>query len=289
MRGLLAALMISAACVCAPSVAAAQEFVYDPYEHFNRNMFAVHESVDKAVIEPVARGYRFVTPQPVRTGLANFLHNLHSPVIFVNDVLQGEAKRAGVTAARFGINSTIGVLGIFDPASSMGLERHDEDFGQTLAVWGVPSGAYLWVPVVGPTTVRDGFGSLVDIAMDPFTWAEYDHKVAVNTTRVVTEGVSTRESLLDSVDEVRENSLDPYVTFRTTYGLLRYSAIQNGRTDVDKLPDFAPMPGDDDSQPQGDNPAPQPDQQPQPQDAPQTAPSAPSSPTIALTQPGARN
>lgn len=282
-------MMLSAACVCAPTIAHAQENVYDPYEHFNRSMFGVHEAIDKAVIEPVARGYRFVTPQPVRTGLSNFLHNLHSPVIFVNDVLQGEPKRAGVTAARFGVNTTIGILGIFDPASHMGLERHDEDFGQTLAVWGAPSGPYLWIPVVGPTTVRDGVGSLVDIAVDPFTWADYDHKIAVNTTRVVVEGVSTREELLDSVDDARRNSLDPYVTFRTTYGLLRYSAIQNGRSDVQKLPDFDAIPDDD--QPSGDG-QPQttsPDQQTPPQAQPQTPPQAQptSSPHIALMKQGA--
>lgn len=253
MRGLVSALMVSAACLCMPAIAHAQENVSDPYEGFNRQMFAVHEAIDKAVLEPVARGYRFITPSPVRSGVSNFLHNLHSPVIFANDVLQGEPERAGVTFARFGLNTTVGVLGVFDPASHLGLERHDEDFGQTLAVWGAESGPYLWIPLFGPTTVRDGFGSVVDIALDPFTWAEYDNKGAITTTRVVVSGVSTREELLDSVDDVRRNSIDPYVTFRTTYGLLRYSAIQNGRSDVQQLPDFAPMP---DEEPSGDGSTP---------------------------------
>ncbi|HVZ98915.1 MAG TPA: VacJ family lipoprotein [Caulobacterales bacterium] len=282
MRGMFSALMATAACICMPALAHAQEFVSDPYEDFNRQMFGVHESVDKAVLEPVARGYRAVTPSPVRSGVRNFLNNLHSPAIFANDLLQGEVRRAGVTAARFGVNSTIGVLGVFDPARSMGLERHDEDFGQTLAVWGAPSGPYLWIPLMGPTTVRDGFGSIVDIAFDPLAWARFDDKGAVVAAKVVVDGVSTREALLDGIDDVRRNSLDPYVTFRTTYGLLRYSAIQNGRTDVQQLPDFEPMPGE---APSGDGPAPQTEFE-QPQSAPQ-APAPADTPSIALTQPGA--
>ncbi|MES1199373.1 MAG: VacJ family lipoprotein [Pseudomonadota bacterium] len=253
MRSLLSALMVSAACLCLPTLARAQEYVSDPYEGFNRRMFAVHEAIDKAVLEPVARGYRAITPSPVRSGVTNFLHNLQTPVILANDVLQGEPHRAGVTFARFGLNTTVGVLGIFDPATHVGLERHEEDFGQTLAVWGVHSGPYLWVPLVGPTSVRDGFGSLVDIAIDPFTWGDYDNKATITTTRVVVSGVSTREELLDSVDDVRSNSIDPYVTFRTTYGLLRYSAIQNGRSDVQQLPEFESIPEDE---PSGDGSTP---------------------------------
>lgn len=147
-----------AACSAAPGLARAQEAVDDPWEGFNRDMYAVHDSVDRAVLEPVARGYRSVTPGPVRTGVRNFLRNLRSPVTFVNDLLQGEIERAGVTFVRFGVNTTVGMAGLLDPATSMGMERHDEDFGQTLAVWGVEPGPYIFVPVLGPTTLRDGAG-----------------------------------------------------------------------------------------------------------------------------------
>jgi len=227
-----------AACLAAPGVASAQTAQSDPWEGFNRQMFAVHEGVDQAVLEPVARGYRFITPEPVQGGVLNFLRNLRGPVIFANDVLQGEFGRAGTTVARFGINSTIGIAGIFDPASSMGLERHDEDFGQTLAVWGVDSGPYIFVPLMGPTTVRDSVGRVVDVAFDPLTWLEFDEVDEVRTGRTILTAVSARELVLDTIDDIRRDSLDPYDTIRSSYGLLRDSAIQNGPADVQDLPEF---------------------------------------------------
>jgi phospholipid-binding lipoprotein MlaA len=237
MRGVLSALGF-AACLAAPAIASAQEAQSDPWEGFNRDMFAVHESVDQAVLEPVARGYRAITPRPLRQGVLNFLRNLRGPVIFANDVLQGEIGRAGTTAVRFGVNSTIGIAGVFDPATSMGLERHDEDFGQTLAVWGVDSGPYIFVPLLGPTTVRDGAGRIVDVVFDPLTWAEFDEVDEVRVGRTVLAGVAARERVLETVEDIRRDSLDPYVTIRTSYGLLRESAIQNGPGDVQDLPEF---------------------------------------------------
>lgn len=237
MRGAIAALGV-AACFM-PAVAAAQDTtVQDPWEDLNRDLYAVHDAVDRAVLEPVARGYRAVAPEPARQGVRNFLNNLRSPVIFVNDVLQGEPSRAGVTVARFGLNTTIGLLGVLDPATNLGLERHDEDFGQTLAVWGVDSGPYLFVPVLGPTTVRDSFGRIVDIAFDPLNWADFDDVDTVRVSRTIVSGVDTREGLLDAVDDVRSTSIDPYVTFRTTFETLRAGQITNGRTDVLDLPSF---------------------------------------------------
>lgn len=238
MRSLLASVSFAAACLGAPGVALAQETASDPWESFNRDMFAVHESVDQAVLEPVARGYRAATPGFFRQGVRNFLRNLKSPVIFANDVLQAEFGRAGITATRFGVNTTVGIAGLFDPATGMGLERHDEDFGQTLAVWGVDAGPYLFIPLVGPTNVRDATGRVIDVAFDPFTYAEFEGDDAFRVTRGVLSGVSAREGLLETVDDVRANSIDPYVSFRSSYDLLRESAIQNGRTDVQDLPDF---------------------------------------------------
>lgn len=227
-----------AALAAAPGVASAQDAQGDPWEGFNRDMYAVHDSVDQAVLEPVARGYRAITPRPVRQGVLNVLRNLRGPVIFANDLLQGELGRAGTTAARFGINSTIGLAGLFDPATTMGLERHEEDFGQTLAVWGVQSGPYIFVPLLGPTTVRDGAGRIVDIAFDPLTWAEFDEVDEVRVGRTVLAGLAARELVIETVDDIRRDSPDPYVTIRSAYGLLRESAIQNGPTDVQDLPDF---------------------------------------------------
>lgn len=253
MRGMLTALALAAA--AAPAAAHAQEVVDDPWEGFNRDMYAVHDSVDRAVLEPVARGYRAVTPGPVRQGVRNFLRNLRGPVIFINDVLQGEIGRAGLTAARFGVNTTVGVVGVFDPASSMGLEGHDEDFGQTLAVWGVESGPYIFVPVLGPTTLRDGAGRIVDIAFDPLTWARGDDIDAWRAARGAAVGVSAREQIIEAVEDIRRDSVDPYVTLRSSYLLLRESAIQNGPSDVQDLPEFEsieeePVPGVGDENPQ---------------------------------------
>lgn len=249
MRGAVAALTM-AACL-APAAAAAQEAaVADPWEGVNRDLYAVHNSIDQVLLEPVARGYRAITTQGIREGVSNVLDNLGRPVTFVNDVLQGEPGRAGVTAARFGVNTTIGILGIFDPARSMGLEPHDEDFGQTLAVWGVDAGPYLFVPVLGPTNVRDGFGRIVDIAFDPLTWAEFDEVDTVRITRTLVGGVDAREGVLEAVDGVRATSIDPYVTFRTTYGTLRQGQILNGDTSFEALPSF------DDNLDMPDDPAP---------------------------------
>jgi len=243
MRG-FRALILAALCVGTPAAAWAQDSVYDPYEGLNRRLYGVHDSLDQAVFEPVAKGYRAATNRPVRSGVRNFLRNLGAPATFANDVLQGEIKRAGVTAARFGINTTIGVLGVFDPADDIGLERHSEDFGQTLAVWGVPAGPYFFVPALGPTTLRDGAGQIIDIAFNPLTWAEFEGEDAFSGARGVLTAVSARESVIETVEDIRQTSLDPYVTYRSTYGLFRTAAIRNGPADVQDLPDFEAVPED---------------------------------------------
>jgi len=177
------------------------------------------------------------------------LRNIGAPVTFANDLLQGEGKRAGTTLARFGINSTIGVLGIFDPATDMGFESHTEDFGQTLATWGVPSGPYLFLPVIGPTNFRDGPGRVVDLAFQPLNYAAFEGDDAVRTVRLGASAIAARESVLEAVDDLRDTSLDPYVSYRSSYGLFRYSAIQNGRRDVQDLPEFEEIPDYDDAAP----------------------------------------
>lgn len=249
MRRLLTAFGIATACLAAPSLAHAQAANPDPWEGFNRGLFAVHEAVDQAVLEPVARGYHAITPAPVRGSVLNFLRNLRAPVIFTNDMLQGELARAGTTAARFGLNTTIGVAGVLDPATSLGFERHDEDFGQTLAVWGVGSGPYIFVPLLGPTNLRDGAGSIVDLAFDPLTWATFDEADETRIIRGVVGGVAARETVLEAVDDLRRDALDPYASIRSSYSLLRESAIQNGRHRVEDLPDFNITPEPEMSEP----------------------------------------
>ena len=238
MRRALTALSLAAACAAAPTSARAQEAVSDPWEGLNRNLYAVHDAIDQAVLAPVARGYRAITPEPVREGVLNFLRNLRGPLIFTNDVLQGEFGRAGVTAARFGLNSTLGFAGVLDPATPLGLERHSEDFGQTLGAWGVDPGPYIFVPVLGPTNLRDGAGRIVDIALDPLTWSQFDNVADVRLGRTMLTGIAVGEVTLDEVENVRRDALDPYVSVRTSYGFLRESAIHNGPTDVQDLPEF---------------------------------------------------
>ena len=217
--------------------------IADPYEGFNRNVFAFNEAVDKAALEPVAKAYRYGTPGFFRAGVRNFLSNLNAPVVFVNDVLQGEGERAGDTLARFSVNSTIGIAGLFDVAGAAGLERHSEDFGQTLAVWGVDSGPFVVLPIIGPSTPRDAVGTGVDRLFDPLTWTRlHDPEDNFNfqVGRGVLGAVSARESLIETFDTLRQQT-EPYVAYRRAYAALREGAIRNGREDpnaYENLPDF---------------------------------------------------
>lgn len=214
----------------------------DPFEPFNRAMFSFNEVVDKYALEPIAKGYRAITPDEFREGVGNVLHNLRAPVTFANDVLQAEPKRAGTTVARFGINSTLGVAGIFDVASTFGLQKHSEDFGQTLGVWGVPSGPYLVLPILGPSTIRDSSGALVDIAINPINYAQFEGDDAFRATRTTLTILNGRAAAIDAIQSVRDTSIDPYVSIRTTYVILRESAIRNGQTNVQDLPEFEEIP-----------------------------------------------
>ncbi len=220
------------------SAETSHQAVYDPFEGVNRRLYAVHDVLDRWILEPAARGYRFVTPRPVRGSVRNFLSNLNAPVVLANDLLQGQARRAGATVARFGVNSTVGVLGLFDPAQSMGLEPHTEDFGQTLAVWGVSEGPYLFVPLFGPTNLRDGFGNVVDAAFDPLSWTTFEGDDEFALTRGVIGGLAMREELLDPIDSIRATSIDPYARFRSLNALNREGEIRNGAAATDGLPDF---------------------------------------------------
>jgi phospholipid-binding lipoprotein MlaA len=204
----------------------------DPLEPTNRAMYTFNNALDTAILKPVAQGYRYVVPAPVRGGIHNVLVNLGTPVQFSNDVLDGKPRRAGDTTMRFLINSTVGVLGFFDVAKNWGYPDHDTDFGMTLALWGLPEGPFLFLPVFGPSDPRDAVGLGVNAAMDPFTWVGQGAVVrALDWSRFAMNGVDQRERHLDDIDSVKKTALDPYATFRSLYRQHRASQIEDARND----------------------------------------------------------
>ena len=212
--------------------------VADPWEGFNRKMFSAHLFLDRNLLVPAAKGYRATTPKAGRRGIRRFLANLRAPGIFVNDILQGEFGRAGETLSRFVVNSTIGAGGFADPAAQIGIAAHGEDFGQTLAVWGIDSGPYLFVPLVGPSTGRDGFGQVVQIGMDPLFYVRTPPANIARYTRAGVGGISAREQFLDPLAEIEAKSLDYYASFRSFYTQARKREIANGKVDYSDLPDI---------------------------------------------------
>jgi phospholipid-binding lipoprotein MlaA len=222
-----------------PAAAQEEQDSNDPFEEVNRVFFEIHNGIDKLILIPAARVYRAVVPEPGRQGIRNFLRNLNSPVIFANDVFQGEPDRAGTTLARFGINSTLGVAGIFDPATSMGFERHSEDFGQTLGVHGVSEGPYIFLPLFGPSPPRDLVGRAVDTALDPITWVGGDDFQYFKYGRTALRVLDLREQNLETLDEIERTSIDYYAAVRSLYRQSRDGAIRNGEFDFEDLPDLS--------------------------------------------------
>jgi phospholipid-binding lipoprotein MlaA len=201
--------------------------VNDPFEPINRVIFGFNEIVDLIVLRPVSHVYRRVVPQPLRTGVSNALHNFATPIIFANDVLQGRPERAKTTAIRFLVNSTAGFGGLVDAAAAAGLPRHSEDFGQTLAVWGARPGAYIVLPVLGPSNVRDTVGLGVDTVMHPATWLMWDLDFIERSSPVLAYTVSTHEAYLDEAQALRSTSPDFYATVRDIYAQRRAADIAN--------------------------------------------------------------
>ena len=196
----------------------------DPFEGFNRAMFSVNEGID-VVVKPVAQGYEDVMPVPVKAGVGNFFGNIGDIWIAVNNFLQGKPADGASDLGRVFFNSTIGVLGLFDVASGIGLEKHAEDFGQTLGAWGMGDGPYLFWPVIGPRNVRDTFGFAVDAYADPV--AHLDDVSARNTLMGV-RFIDLRASLLPADKVVEEAAFDKYNYIRDAYFQNRRSAIHDG-------------------------------------------------------------
>jgi phospholipid-binding lipoprotein MlaA len=212
--------------------------VADPFEPFNRAMYSFNDGLDRVVLGPVASGYETVAPQVVRNRVRDFLDNWKSPVWFANDVLQGDIDHAGVTASRFALNTTVGVLGVYDfAAHHADLPKRDEDFGQTLGVWGVGNGPYLMLPVLGPTTFRDLGGIVVDIGMDPFTYAEFEGDDAYRLTNKTLDIIDIRVQTDPAIRTIRE-SVDPYAQARALYIQSRAERVRNGQGSYEDLPDF---------------------------------------------------
>ncbi|HMM54118.1 MAG TPA: VacJ family lipoprotein [Candidatus Desulfobacillus sp.] len=197
----------------------------DPIEGFNRAMFGFNEGVDKVIIKPVATGYEAVLPSPLQTGVVNFFSNIADLMIGVNNLLQGKPAEAVSDVGRVLVNSTVGFLGVLDVASSLGMEKHEEDVGQTFGRWGVGDGAYVVLPFFGPRTVRDAVGLAFDVYADPV--AHVDH-VPTRNALLATRIVSDRAALLKADRIIEEAALDKYSYVRDAYLQRRLNLIHDG-------------------------------------------------------------
>lgn len=214
------------ATLIATSPSSAQPSAGDPLENFNRGSFEFNLFLDRLLLEPVAKGYRLVTPGFVRTGVSNFLFNLKTPVTVANDLLQGEPHRASESLGRFMFNTILGFGGLVDIGGMLGMpEPHTEDFGQTLAVYGVGSGPYIMMPLLGPTNPRDLTGLVVDFVFDPLTF------IVPTETSLARRGatvVTFREENIETIDELERTSIDFYAATRTLAQQFRENEIRNG-------------------------------------------------------------
>lgn len=198
----------------------------DPWEGFNRNVYAFNDAVDRAVLKPVAQGYQAVVPDPVQTGVSNVFSNLGEPVNAVNNLLQGKFSAFAGDVGRFGINSLLGILGIWDVATPMGLEKSNEDFGQTLGKWGSGPGPFLVLPLLGPSTVRDGIGRIADA---PLGYSPYVTNEPLRYSMFVTELVNLRAGLLKAEKVLDDAALDRYSFIRDAYLQRRRNLVYDGK------------------------------------------------------------
>lgn len=198
----------------------------DPIEGFNRAMYGFNDALDTVIIKPVAQGYDAVLPTPVRTGVTNFFGNIADLFIGVNNLLQGKPDQAVSDLGRVLVNSTVGLLGVIDWASDMGMEKHEEDFGQTFGRWGVGDGAYVVLPFFGPRTVRDTVGLVLDVKADPV--GHVDH-IPTRNTLLALRLVDNRADLLPADKVIEEAALDKYAYVRDGYLQRRQSLIYDGK------------------------------------------------------------
>ncbi len=204
--------------------------VDDPYEEVNRSMFYFNEGLDDYVGEPVSSAYNFITPNFVQTGIGNFFNNLKDINVILNDLMQGKFLQAGEDTGRFLLNTSAGLGGIFDIASKIGLKKHNEDFAQTLAVWGVPKGPYLVLPIIGPATSRGIPGMVFDAAANPATYIP----IPIRSLELL----NMRSNAKGTLKVIKEGALDPYLFTRESFLQLRQHLITDGQSELENDLDF---------------------------------------------------
>lgn len=205
---------------------APHEEASDPLEPVNRAIYTFNDYLDRGVLKPVAKGYVKVVPGTARTGVRNFFNNLLEPITIVNDVLQGKGHQAAGDTMRFGFNTIFGVLGLIDVATPWGLERHKEDFGQTFATWGIGEGWYIVIPLLGPSNVRDGVGTLLALKLQPVPYLVDDSATRYGIYSLYF--ISQRADLLSASEVLDTAALDPYLQVREAYRQKRWSDIHDG-------------------------------------------------------------
>lgn len=231
---MLALSLILCACSTPSPEALAQN---DPWEKTNRDIFDFDVRMDHDVARPIAKGYREVVPELVRDGIQNALNNMNAPIVLTNDVLQGEGGKAANTANRILINSTLGVGGLIDVASKIGILGHDNDFGITLGKNGIAEGSYLVLPFAGPLPPRDLLGTAVDQAFNPLTYVRFHGKDTWMVVRFGIDILESRASTVDEVETIERSSIDFYATIRNLYRQSRNAKINEG-TRADDLPNL---------------------------------------------------
>lgn len=218
---------------CASTNDKANGDIYDPYEPVNRAIFSFNTGVDTVVLNPLTEVYRFIVPDAFRMAIANVLNHIKSPVYLANELLQGDLDNAGLVTKRFVLNTFTGFGGILDTASWEGMTYQPTDFGATMASWGVNAGPYIVIPIMGPSTTRDGFGILGDMALDPINWYVWNHdNTDVGTIRLAATVLSKKDELMDFQKDLKRNSLDYYAATRSVW-LQRRQAILNGENVVE--------------------------------------------------------
>jgi phospholipid-binding lipoprotein MlaA len=228
MRSILATLALVLLAGCATTAA---NNPADPWEPMNRDIYAFNDAFDKALLKPVAQGYKKVAPQPVQTGVNNFFDNIYDVNTTLNQFLQGKPKEGFSDAARFAFNTVFGLFGLFDVATPLGLEKHDEDFGQTLGVWGVPPGPYVVIPFLGPSTARDAPAKLVDLQWYYPRWVDND---TLYWSLWGLDKVRTRANLLQAESVLEQAALDPYTFLRDAWLQRRRSQVYDGHPPREK-------------------------------------------------------
>jgi len=204
-----------------------EDEIYDPIEPVNRAIFSFNNVADKIILEPIAKRYKKLPP-PVQSGVGNFINNLKMPLVAFNQILQGQGKNAVQSLGRFAMNTTVGVFGLIDVADKVGLEQKQEDFGQTLATWGIGDGFYIVLPIFGPSNLRDTTGMLLTAATDPinaYFISEGDSWIL--PIRTATNAIDQRSKIIDEVNALRDNSLDYYAAVRSSYYQNRKASILN--------------------------------------------------------------